>query len=287
MLRPMREAGLEPGGRLGPYRLEELLGEGAVGVVFRAVREPEGAVVALKVMRVELSADDVYRKRFAHEARAAWEVHHKHLVPVLDAGEVDGRAYVAMAFVEGRTLEDRLRAEGVLPVADAVRVVAQVAAGLDALHAAGIIHRDVKPSNVMLDEAGSAALTDFGLAKGRAYTVITRPGQVLGTLDYLAPELFRGEEATPATDVYALGCVTYQCIAGRSPFEDKTLFEIAGAHLSAEPSDPCTDRPDAPEGLGWAILQALAKDPAKRPPTATAYAHMVGLAAGKTSLTSP
>jgi serine/threonine-protein kinase len=278
---------LEPGRRLGPYRLEALLGEGAVGLVFRAEREPDGVVVALKVLRPELSADDVYRRRFVHEARAASEVRHKHLVPILDAGEAAGRSYLAVAYVEGRTLEDRLEAEGALPIDDAVRLVAEVASGLDALHHAGIVHRDVKPSNVMLDASGTAALTDFGLAKGRAYTVLTKPGQVLGTLDYLAPEIVRGQEATPASDVYALGCVTYECVSGHPPFADKNLFEIAGAHLSAEPSDPCTDRPDAPEGLGWAVLQAMAKEPAKRPPTATAYAHMVGLASGRTSLTSP
>lgn len=278
---------LEPGACLGPYRLEALLGEGAVGLVFRAAREPDGVVVALKVLRSELAADDVYRRRFDHEARAASEVRHKHLVPILDAGETDGRSYIAVAFVEGRTLEDRLGSEGPLPIADAVRLVAQVASGLDALHHAGIVHRDVKPSNVMLDASGIAALTDFGLAKGRAYTVLTRPGQVLGTLDYLAPEIVRGQEATPASDIYALGCVAFECVRGRSPFADKSLLEIAAAHLNEEPPDPCERRPEASPGLAWAILQALAKDPKRRPPTATAYAHMLAIAVGKTSLTSP
>lgn len=278
---------LEPGGRLGPYRLDALLGEGAVGLVFRAVREPDGSLVALKVLRSELTGDETYRRRFEHEARAASEVRHKHLVPIVEAGEVEGRSYLAVAYVEGRTLADRLDAEGALPMDDAIRLVAQAAAGLDALHHAGIVHRDVKPSNVMIDVAGSASLTDFGLAKGRAYTVLTRPGQVLGTLDYLAPEIVRGEDATPASDIYALGCVTYECLAGRPPFADKSLIEIVGAHLSEEPPDPCEGRSDAPEGFGWTVLQAMAKDPTKRPPTATAYAHMVALASGRGSLTSP
>jgi serine/threonine-protein kinase len=276
-----------PGGRVGPFRLEALLGEGAVGLVFRAVREPEGSVVALKVMRSELASDEVYVRRFVHEARAAQEVRHKHLVPILDAGEADGLPYLAVAFVDGPTLEERLQAEGPLPVRDLVHAIAQVAAGLDALHHAGIVHRDVKPSNVMLDAKGDAALTDFGLAKGRAYTVLTSPGQVLGTLDYLAPEIVRGQEATPASDIYALGGVAFECVAGRAPFADRSLLEITGALLSEEPLDPCAERSDAPQGLGWAILQALAKDPEKRPPTSTAYAHMLALAAGMAHLTSP
>ncbi len=251
-----------------------------MGVVFRAVREPEGDEVALKVLRAELSADETFRRRFVHEARAAGEVRHKHLVPITDAGEAEGRPYLAVAFVRGRTLEDRL-SEGPLAMDELVRVVAHVASGLDALHAGGIVHRDVKPSNVIIDETGSANLTDFGLAKGRAYTVLTKPGMVMGTLDYLAPEMLRGAEATPASDIYALGCLTYECTAGRAPFADKSMFDLASAHLNVEPPDPCADRSDAPEGLSWAILQALAKDPTKRPPTATAYAHLISFAAGR------
>jgi serine/threonine-protein kinase len=274
-------ADLRPGDRLGPYRLEERLGEGGMGVVFRAVREPEGNEVALKILRAELSGDDTFRKRFVHEARAAGEVRHKHLVPIEDAGELDGHPYLAVAFVRGQTLEARLAKDGPLPIDDLVRVVAHVASGLDALHAAGIVHRDVKPSNVMLDQQGGANLTDFGLAKGRAYTVLTKPGMVMGTLDYLAPEMLRGKPATPASDIYALGCLAYECTAGRAPFADKSMFELASAHLNVEPADPCANRPDAPEGLSFAILQALAKEPEKRPPTATAYATMIAIATGR------
>ena len=273
-------ADLEPGSRLGAYRLEERLGEGGMGVVFRAVREPEGEEVALKVLRAELSADETFRRRFVHEARAAGEVRHKHLVPIMDAGEAEGRPYLAVALVRGQTLEARLASDGRMTLEDVVRVVAHVASGLDALHAGGIVHRDVKPSNVIIDETGSANLTDFGLAKGRAYTVLTKPGMVMGTLDYLAPELLRGSEATSASDIYALGCLAYECTAGRAPFADTSMFDLASAHLNVQPPDPCTNRPEAPEGLSWAILQALAKDPESRPPTATAYAHLISFAAG-------
>jgi serine/threonine protein kinase len=281
----MRGAGgtnedLKTGDRIGPYRLDEVLGEGGMGIVFRAVRDPDGAVVALKVLRRELSHDDTYRRRLIHEARAAGEVRHRHLVPVLDAGEEAERSYLAVSFVPGRTLEQRIHGEGPLPLADAVRLLAHVAAGLDALHQAELVHRDVKPSNIMLDENDNAALTDFGLAKGRAYTVLTRPGQVMGTLDYLAPEMIKGGPATAASDIYALGCVAFECLSGHAPFAEKAVFQVAMAHLEEEPPDPCADRDDCPDGLAWAVLRALEKDPAQRPPTATAYARIVGMAAG-------
>ena len=281
----MRGAGgtnedLKTGDRIGPYRLDEVLGEGGMGIVFRAVRDPDGAVVALKVLRRELSHDDTYRRRLIHEARAAGEVRHRHLVPVLDAGEEAERSYLAVSFVPGRTLEQRIHGEGPLPLADAVRLPAHVAARLDALHQAELVHRDEKPSNIMLDENDDAALTDFGLAKGRAYTVLTRPGQVMGTLDYLAPEMIKGGPATAASDIYALGCVAFECLSGHAPFAEKAVFQVAMAHLEEEPPDPCADRDDCPDGLAWAVLRALEKDPAQRPPTATAYARIVGMAAG-------
>jgi serine/threonine protein kinase len=270
---------LKPGGRLGPYLLESQLGEGGMGIVFKAVREPEGEVVALKVLRRELSHDDTYRRRFSHEARAARSVRHKHLVPVLEEGETEGRTFLAVGYIEGRTLEDRIQKDGALPV-DAILVLSyQVATALDALHEGGIVHRDLKPSNIMLDGEGNAWLTDFGLAKGRAYTVLTKPGQVMGTLDYLAPELIRGGQATPASDVYGLGCVLYECVAGQPPFAEKSVFQVGIAHLEEEPPDPTAGREDVKADFTWALLRALEKDPARRPPTAVAYAQMLRVAA--------
>src|SRR5262245_7621980 len=186
----------------GPYRLDELLGEGGMGLVFKATRESDGAVVALKVMRFELIEDPVFGRRFEQEARAAAEVTEPHLVPVLEAGQADGRRYLASKFIDGKTL-DQMLDEGPVELAATARYTQQVGAGLHALHEAGIVHRDLKPSNIIIDSSGTALLTDFGLAKGRAYTVLTKPGQVMGTLDYLAPELVKGEQATPATDIYA------------------------------------------------------------------------------------
>ncbi len=153
-------------------------------------------------------------------------------------------------------------------------VVADVGAALDALHRGGIVHRDVKPSNVMLREDGSAALTDFGLAKGAAYTVLTRPGQVHGTLDYLAPELIRGADATPASDVYALGCVAFECLAGRPPFADRSLFGVGTAHLEDEPPDP----PTSTGRLAGRSCVRSRRIQLPGPPTATMYAHLLRVA---------
>jgi serine/threonine protein kinase len=272
----MAEAELQPGDSLGPYRLEEILGEGAMGIVFRAVRD--GQAVALKVLKQRLSSDDVFRRRFEHEARIAAEVEHKHLVPILEAGQAGGRQYLASRYVAGRSLERRIDEAAPLPLPEVLALVAGVASGLDALHRKGLVHRDVKPSNIVLDEDGVAALTDFGLAKGPAYTILTKPGEVMGTLDYLAPELIRGEEAGPASDIYALGCVVFECLAGQPPFGGKSLFEVGSAHLTEEPPDPCARIAGAPRGLGWAAQRALAKDPGERPPTATAYASLLHVA---------
>jgi len=265
--------------RVGSYRLDDVLGEGAMGVVYRAVRDGDGAVVALKLMRTELAADAIYRQRFLREARVAAQVEHPHLVSILEAGEDGGRPYLAVVYVAGRSLAERIAGPDPLSVEETVAVVAQVGAGLDALHAAGLVHRDVKPANVMLDGAGTALLGDYGLAKGRAFTVLTRPGQVIGTLDYLAPELIRTGQAGTASDVYALGCLAYECLAGGPPFAGLNTFQVGVAHLEEEPPDPCAGRDDAPASLSWAVLRALEKDPARRPNTGTAYAHMLTLAA--------
>ncbi len=266
---------LEPGDTLGPYRLEAVLGEGGMGLVFKAHREGDDRPVALKVLKRQLTGDFVFQQRFQHEARAAAEVHDRHLVAILESAQWDGRHCLASEYVEGGSLTDRIAAAGPLPLADLVRVITEVGTGLDALHAAGVMHRDIKPSNVLFDSDGTAMLTDFGLAKGRAYTVLTQPGQVMGTLDYLAPELIRGQPATPATDIYALGCVAFECVAGRAPFADKGAFQVGIAHLEETPPDPGAERPELPAPLCVAILTALEKDPDGRPATAAAYANLL------------
>jgi serine/threonine-protein kinase len=277
MWNPTTAGDLAAGDRLGPFQLEEMLGAGGMGIVFRATRQrdgdADGGVVALKVLRGELSGDDTFRRRFEHEARSAAEVRNPHLVAILEAGEADGRHYLATEFVPGRTLDERIREEGPLPLADVIRAATELGAALDGLHEAGIVHRDVKASNVLLRADGTAMLTDFGLAKGQAYTVLTQPGQVMGTLDYLAPELIRGEEAGAASDLYALGCSTYECLTGTTPFGGRSGFQIGLAHLDEEPPDPRLARPECPPDFSAAVLRALEKDPFSRPATASAYAR--------------
>lgn len=272
-------AQLEAGGRLGPYRLEELLGEGGVGVVFRAVHEPDGAVVALKVLRAELAGDETYRRRFEREGRIASGLSDPHLVPVVDAGEVDGHQYLAARYVGGLTLAELLERGGPLALTPLLEIMTEIAAALDTLHREGLVHRDVKPSNVIVDDSGTSFLTDFGLAKGAAATVLTEPGRVVGTLDYLAPEAIKGGLAGPPADIYALGCVSYECIAGRPPFAGGSFVEATLAILGDEPADPCAGRDDLPPSLSFAVLQALAKRPEDRPPTAAAYALMLRISA--------
>jgi serine/threonine protein kinase len=266
---------LQPGDVLGDYRLESELGEGGMGLVFRATRTSDGREVALKVLKLALANDLLFQHRFRQEARAAAEVHEPHLVPIIEASDADGRHYLAVDYVAGGSLTDRIADKGKLDGPDLVRMVSEIGAGLDALHAAGIVHRDIKPQNILYALDGTAMLTDFGLAKGRAYTVLTQPGQVMGTLDYLAPELIRGEPATPLTDVYALGCVAFECVAGKAPFADKSLFQVGIAHLEEPPPDPSEDRPDISPQVAAALLVALEKDPAARPQSAGAYAELL------------
>lgn len=267
----------ELGSRLGPYVLETVLGEGSMGIVFRASHD-DGSVVALKILRPELSGDGAYRRRFEREGRIASSLTHPHLVEVVDAGETDGWAYLASRYVPGESLAQRLDRDGPLPVEDVVQIAGEVGTALDTLHASDLVHRDVKPSNVMLAATG-AELTDFGVARATADSVLTAPGRVVGTVDYLAPEVIRGETAEPPADVYALGCLLYECIAGTPPFGTRPLAEAAVAHVSEEPPDPSPARRDLPRQFWTALRHGLAKDPADRPPTATAYAFMLRVSA--------
>jgi serine/threonine protein kinase len=269
---------LSVGERFGPYEVESALGQGGMGHVYRA-RGPEGEV-ALKLIKRDLAADQTFRRRFDREARIAQQVVHPNVVPVLATGEHEGVPYLAQRFVGNDSLADRLRRDGALDLVVTVDVCEQVASGLDALHASGLIHRDVKPGNILLDDAGTAYISDFGLAKDTGGTVLTKPGQALGSLDYMAPEQIRGEGVGPAADVYALGCVLWECLSGAPPFADRKGMRILWAHLQDEPESPCAKRADLPTQVGDAVLRALAKEPEERPQSASAYARLVRAAAG-------
>jgi serine/threonine protein kinase len=259
---------------IGAYRLEEPLGEGAVGQVF-AARDAEGRRVALKLLRSELADDRVMVARFEREARLAHDLGTPHVVPILELGRSEDIAYLAMPYYAGGSLALRLRLLGPLSVDETVDLAAQLGRGLDALHARGVLHRDVKPSNVLLDGEGTAALADFGLARGPDSTRLTAEGQLLGTPHYLAPELIEGRDASRESDIYALGCVLYECLAGEPPFAGRGAAEIGFAHLTEPPPDPRTRRAELPEGLAHAVLSALEKNPAERPTTATALARLL------------
>ncbi|MEA2436076.1 MAG: serine/threonine kinase PknH, partial [Thermoleophilaceae bacterium] len=257
-----------PGDSVGPYRVESMLGEGGMGRVYRAVG-PDGEVVALKVVKATLARDDVFRRRFEREAGAAARVAHPNVVPVVDRGEHQGVPYLAQKFITGGSLEQKIKRETRLDLNEAVDLCTQVADGLDAMHAEGLIHRDVKPANILLDGEGRAYITDFGLMKDREASVLTRPGQALGSMDYMAPEQIRGEGVSAQSDVYALGCVMIECLTGKPPFADRQGMRILWAHLQEEPPNPCAAREGLPADVGWAVTRALEKEPDKRPPTAT------------------
>lgn len=264
------------GEAIGAYRVQSLLGVGAMSHVYRAAA-PDGVAVALKLVKPELARDALFRRRFAREAAIARTVRDPHVVAVLATGEHDGRLWMAQQLIDGPTLARRL-ADGPLAPEVAIPMCADVAAGLEALWAAGLVHRDVKPANILFDALGSAYLTDFGLAKDTEGSVLTLPGQALGSLDYMSPEQVRGDAVSAASDVYALGCVMYETLCGRSPFAHVRGARVMWAHLREPPPDPRAVRPELPPALAAALLTALAKDPVDRPATAGTYARLLAAA---------
>jgi serine/threonine protein kinase len=246
--------------RIGSYDVIEVLGKGGSATVYRAT---DGSrEVAIKVL-------DAPNPRFSREVTLAGRIASSHVVPVLEVGD----DYLVLPLY-ARTLAQVIP----LSLPETIRIGAQVARGLDALHDARILHRDVKPSNVLLDELGDAALADFGLARGDDSTKLTGDGQLMGTPHYLAPELIEGHPASPASDVYAFGCVLYECLTGAPPFAGLRDAEIGYAHLVELPPDPRTRNPRLPADAAVAVLTALEKDPTARPTTATALARMLHLA---------
>ena len=266
------------GTNFGDYAVDGLLGMGGMGKVYRATAA-DGTSVALKLVKEDYARDETFRRRFYREARIAQMVKHPNVVPVLDTGEHNGLPYMAQRFIKGESLDDKLKRDGPLDVATAVQVCTDVAAGLEALWAAGMVHRDVKPANILLDEAGQAYITDFGLAKDTQGSLLTLPGQALGSMDYMAPEQIRGEAVNAASDIYALGCVMYECMCGRPPFADVQGMRILWAHLQDEPPDPTSLRNDLPSEFARTLMVAMAKDPQQRPATAGEYARMLDEAA--------
>jgi serine/threonine protein kinase len=276
----MPEIALEPrpGDSLGPYRITRVIGRGRMGIVFEGT-EDGGDPVALKVVTTELSQDDVFLRRFRREVKAAQKIEHPNVVPVLDDGVEGGLPYLVQRLIPGGSLADRLQSSGPLALEDAVRLLAAAAGGIDALHGAGLVHRDIKPANILLD-GDTPYVSDFGLAKDSQASNLTRPGQALGSLDYMSPEQIRGEDVSPATDIYALGCVVYELLTGTPPFGGRPSMRVLFAHLQEAPPDLSAQRSDIQPATARAISRALEKEPDDRPSSATEYVTGIARAAG-------
>ena len=258
------------------FQLERPLGRGGMGVVYRARDKRLGRWVALKLIAPEIACDETFRARFERECRLAATVDHPNVIPIYEAGEAEGQLFLAMRLVEGTNLRTLIGSELRLSPARAVRLVAQVAAGLDAAHERGLVHRDVKPQNILVVDPGAAEhvyLTDFGLARvADESTDLTGSGNWVGTPDYVAPEQLRGDPVDRRADIYGLGCVLFQAITGHVPFAGASRSEKLVAHLSAPPPVPSREVPDAPRDVDSVIARALAKRPDHRFSTAGEFA---------------
>jgi serine/threonine-protein kinase len=260
--------GLVVGSRLAGYQLEEQIGRGGMAVVFRARDERLGRPVALKILDPELAADEEFRQRFFQESRAAAVVDDPHIIPVYEAGEADGVLFIAMRYVPGGDVQALLRREGPLPWARAAAIISPVASALDVAHAAGLVHRDVKPANMLLDarpEHDHVYLSDFGLVKGALSTVgLTKPGRIPCTPNYAAPEQIQGLAVDGRTDQYALACTAYQLLTGNTPFERDQDMAVLLAHLSEPPPPLSSRQPGLPAAADQVFAKALAKVPDNR-----------------------
>ena len=257
------------GSRIAGYRLEEQIGRGGMAVVFRARDEQLGRLVALKILAPALAGDTGFRRRFISESRAAAAIDDPHIVPVFAAGEADGVLFIAMRYVGGGDAQSLLSREGPLPPARVAAIVSPVASALDAAHRAGLLHRDVKPSNMLMDvlpgRPDHVYLSDFGVSKVVASTSgITRAGEVLGTLDYMSPEQIGGKTADGRADQYALACSAFELLAGAPPFRRGEPAAVMYAHLSEPPPRLTSGRPGLPRAVDGVLARALAKAPDDR-----------------------
>ena len=290
---------LEPGARLGPYEVVSALGAGGMGEVYKARDTRLDRTVAIKILPREVAADPDARDRFEREARAVAALDHPHICGIYDVGDVDGIHYLVMPHLEGRTLAARLE-EGPLPLDQALKIAAEIADALDKAHRQGIVHRDLKPANIMLTRTGSKLL-DFGLAKLRpssapismsGMTVATMPGTaqgtILGTVPYMAPEQVQGREADARSDIWALGAVLYEMLAGTRPFTGDTPASVIGAILKDTPRPISTRQPLAPQTLSDIVECCLAKDPDERWQSVADVGRLLqGIASNRNAGTEP
>ena len=257
--------------QLGFYRIEGIVGCGRTGIVYVATDSRNGRAVALKVLREDVSVDPVYRERFRREGALLAALRHPNVMPIYDMGEIDGELYIAARLVSG-SLKGLILGDA-LEVDEAMRILTSVAEAIDAAHEAGIVHRDIKPANVLVDPAPGGLqvfLGDFGLARDPHGSMLTVPGQVLGTLDYMAPENLEADPVGPQADIYAFACLTVETLTGDVPFPRGTDAAVLYAHVVDPPPSLKERRPELPAALDDVIAVGMAKDPDERPPTARA-----------------
>jgi eukaryotic-like serine/threonine-protein kinase len=253
------------------YQLGELIATGGMGSVHRAVDTHLGRPVAVKILKRVLADDATFLERFRREARAAAAISHPGVARVFDYGERSSVPFIVMELVEGDTLAARI-ARGPLPWQEAFAIAEQVASALSAAHGHGVVHRDVKPANILVDRNGRVKVTDFGIARAARATTLTRPGMVLGSASYVAPEQAQGATVGPVADLYSLGCVLYESVVGSTPYQGNNAVAIATQHVSAPVPDPRTHVPDLPEPAARLIMRSLGKEPGDRFPSAEAMA---------------
>ena len=274
--------------QFGPYRIESLIARGGMGEVHRAYDTRHDRVVALKLLSPDFAADHEFQERFRREAHAVARLREPHVIPIHAYGEIDGRLYLDMRLVDGDDLGTRLSAGGALAATQAVDVVGQVAQALAAAHAEGLVHRDVKPSNVLVGATGFAYLVDFGIARAAGpSTGLTATGGAVGTLDYMAPERFTDAPVDHRVDVYSLACVLHQCLTGSKPFAASTAASLIGAHLHQPPPRPSTLRPGLPAAFDAVIARGMAKNPDERFGSVTELTDAARAALGGTSPVHP
>ena len=258
-------SGLDIGSELAGYRVVGLLGRGGMGFVFEAEHLLLGRKAALKTLAPELAQDPDFRERFIRESQMIAALDHPNIIPIYDAGEVDGVVYIAMRHVQGGDLKDLIDSRGALEIDQALAILEQSGAALDAAHARELVHRDVKPANILLEqETRRSYLTDFGIAKQARSKGITQEGFFLGTIDYAAPEQIEGKPLGPAADIYALGGLFFECLTGAKPFDRETDIAVMHAHLLDPPPSACELSPGLPKDIDTVIAKALAKAEGER-----------------------
>ena len=275
------------GDEFAGYRVRSVLGRGGMSVVYQAENLRLSSVIALKVLAPELAADDVFRARFLEESRIAASLNHPNVIPIYDMGSQDDLLYIAMRYVSGTDLRQMIKKRGRILPASALFLVGQAARALDAAHRRGLVHRDVKPGNLLIERGSDEAdpdhlyLADFGITKhAMSRSGLTSAGQFLGTIDYVAPEQIRGTSVTGLADQYSLGCVLYECLTGRVPFEKDLDAAIIWAHVEETPAMPTVLRPELPPEIDEVFARVLAKGPGERYPSCREFVEAARMGLG-------